>query len=191
MESMLDNSADPHNPFAAPQVTDSGTAESEDSRPAWLILFLIFQILCYAAFVGLSGFALTGVLVGLPLRLHEVVLLVAAIACSPVVAWFGVLEVLSVARPIPGRERVLARFAMWTTIAPIVLAAFWLFEFQVYGSFEANGAPAVLAGIFAFGWFLATTKRYLLSRRRSHRSLEEVAAEVLKAASRGSEDVAH
>ena len=159
------------------------------ARPVWLIVFLAFQLLCYTVFVGFSVLVATAILQGMSLMMYEVTLAIVVCIFTPFVVWFGLLEGGGLVYPIPGRERVLARFAMWTTIVPIALAAFWAYEFFMFGYFGANAVPAMLSTTFACGWFWATTQRYLISRKRSTKTIEAAAAEALRAVAQRDDSV--
>lgn len=154
------------NPYVAPHEQSETFLSTYDRSYLWMA-FLLFQIVCYFAFACIAGFAALLLLVGqISGRPEEILLSLLILAASPVIGWFALMEIPSLRSPMPGRERLLARFAVLTTFVPFGLSVFWAYEYLAFGYFEANAVPAIFALGFAVIWFWVTMLRLRMAKRQ-------------------------
>ncbi len=94
-------------------------------------------------------------------RTDEYALGVMAILFVPVCVWLSREEIRCFRAPGIDRERRLSRMAMLTTVAPVLMSAFWFSEYLVFGSYQANGIPAIWAAVFSLFWCASGAYRFL------------------------------
>lgn len=156
----------PSNPYEVAYDLSAVTTELHRRSGFWRAVIAV-QILAYAAYIAVTLFvALFTAFMGFgTARTDERLLLCLMLLAAPIVAWLFMMELMTWHSENPNRERLLAGFSVLFSAVPLVMSAFYCYEYIAFGAFELNAVPCMISLGVGGIWAWAATRRFRRTQR--------------------------